>query len=56
MPANSPFLFKYAREPRAIQVSGSSNINSDGNASDMRLKPPPGTLVTDVKHETTDDR
>ena len=56
MTANSPFLFKYAREPRAIEMRDISNVNSDGNASNERPKPPPGTLMTHVERETTDDR
>lgn len=64
MPSITPFLLQFAKEPRNFSAQGrtSKSANSLSNASDSRShkpsleRPRPGTIFTEVNHETTDDR
>ena len=46
MPENKPFLAKFAKRPSKTEAESNSGSTI----------PEKGTFITDVKHETTDDR
>ena len=46
MPANEPFLAKFAKRPPKVEAEANSGS----------IAPEKGTIITRVNHETTDDR